>query len=502
MVVAIPYPLLPEGISEITLYDEQNQPQCERLVYIHHPDNKNNSVRIISDKKSYQPKEQVNLIIHAQPNSNLSLAVVDAGAVTMQREDIVSYLQLQSEIKGTIESPKRYFDTTNVNRFKQLDLLLLTQGWRNFVWKRIEDTTLKITYEPEQGISITGRVRRVGANKPLPGISVTMHAPKAEGQKLFWATTDSAGRFSIYDTKFYGYQYLSFTSRKSGKINQSGESKGATGGYIQVDSLLRDTLAVHPAPIALQADTSWRANQWADAEIERIRESLKLKADHNLKEVTIKAHTSKLYTRLPPEVHPITLVEQKEYDNLAQYLSYMVEGSSITSDSCYWCIGSPGILSRYVMQGEKRVPVTGVYVDKSPIDYCHLCQEQYLNLPMSDILKVTINRVEDVYGKQTSVAIVMRPGVLDTKDYFDNTMADMVGYYKAREFYKPRLDNTNAIDLRTNTIYWEPNIISDEKGSATLSFYNTAQTGKMRLIAEGIAPDGTPIVATVIYEVK
>ena len=154
------------------------------------------------------------------------------------------------------------------------------------------------------------------------------------------------------------------------------------------------------------------------------------------------------------------------------------------------------------MQGTKGVPVTGIYVDKSPINYCHLCQEQYLNLPMSNILKVTIKRIEDVYGKHTSVDIIMRPGVLDTKDYFDNTMADMAGYYKAREFYKPRFDKPDAIDPRTNTIHWEPNITTNEKGEATVSFYNTEQTGKIRLVAEGISPNGTPLAETGSYEVK
>ena len=490
--VRIPAAALPEGIAAITIYDNDHQPECERLVYIHHPNTKN-SLTISTDKQSYQPKEKTTVTIQAQPNSSLSMAVVDANTVPVQQENIVSYLNLQSEIKGNIESPDRYFDTTNVNRFKQLDLLLLTQGWRDFVWKRMEDTTLKISYEPEQGITITGRVRKVGANKPLPGISVTMRAPKAEGQKLFWATTDSAGRFAIYDTRFYGYQYISFTSRKSDKINHEGDSKGNSGGYIQVDSLQNDTLPVHRVKPVIPTDSHPQRDLQEEAVIERIRKSLKLKADHNLKEVVIRANQSRLVTKLPPEIHAITLNEQKEYDNLGQYLLYMVEGSRLGWNN--------GIVILILIDGKwVRTPLLVTYADGSKPD--KYMDGELLSQPLSNILKVTINRMEDVYGKHISVNLVIRTGVLETKDFFDNTMADMIGYYKAREFYKPNAAKPDAIDLRTNTIHWEPNITTNEKGEATITFYNTTQTGKIRLVAEGITPNGTPLAATASYEVQ
>ena len=501
--VRIPAAALPEGIAAITIYDNDHQPECERLVYIHHPNTKN-SLTISTDKQSYQPKEKTTVTIQAQPNSSLSMAVVDANTVPVQQENIVSYLNLQSEIKGNIESPDRYFDTTNVNRFKQLDLLLLTQGWRDFVWKRMEDTTLKISYEPEQGITITGRVRKVGANKPLPGISVTMRAPKAEGQKLFWATTDSAGRFAIYDTRFYGYQYISFTSRKSDKINHEGDSKGNSGGYIQVDSLQNDTLPVHRVKPVIPTDSHPQRDLQEEAVIERIRKSLKLKADHNLKEVVIRANQSRLVTKLPPEIHAITLNEQKEYDNLGQYLLYMVEGAAYGYGACLSCSTIPESASIFLIQkgvSPKTILISGKYADGSAID-CYACQDQYLGLNMSNILKVTINRSENVFGKNISVNVILRPGVLDVKNYFNYAMADMTGYYKAREFYKPKLEKPDAIDPRTNTIHWEPNIITNEKGEATISFYNIEQTGKIRLVAEGISSNGTPLAATASYEVK
>jgi hypothetical protein len=102
-----------------------------------------------------------------------------------------------------------------------------------------------------------------------------------------------------------------------------------------------------------------------------------------------------------------------------------------------------------------------------------------------------------------SVNLVIRSGVLKPKDYFDNTMADMVGYYKAREFYKPtQQEMNNNLDTRINTIHWEPDITTNEKGEASISFYNTAQAGNIRLVVQGITNTGIPVAATATYNVK
>jgi hypothetical protein len=41
---------------------------------------------------------------------------------------------LFSELNGRIYRPNQYFDSSNKNRLKKLDLLLLTHGWRNYVY--------------------------------------------------------------------------------------------------------------------------------------------------------------------------------------------------------------------------------------------------------------------------------------------------------------------------------------------------------------------------------
>jgi len=118
----------PGGIVRFVL-SEAEKPHCERLVYIDGKVKVKLSTRL--DKNTYQPRDSVILKIKVtdkndQPvATNLSLAITDASQVPDNNGSIVSYLNLESEIRGKIEQPQQYFDTTNVNRHKQLDLLLL-----------------------------------------------------------------------------------------------------------------------------------------------------------------------------------------------------------------------------------------------------------------------------------------------------------------------------------------------------------------------------------------
>ena len=57
-------------------------------------------------------------------------------------ENMLSYCHLSTEIKGNIHNPAYYFDSNNKDRLAAFDLLLLTQGWRRYVWEKADSATL------------------------------------------------------------------------------------------------------------------------------------------------------------------------------------------------------------------------------------------------------------------------------------------------------------------------------------------------------------------------
>jgi len=67
------------------------------------------------------------------------------------------------------------------------------------------------------------------------------------------------------------------------------------------------------------------------------------------------------------------------------------------------------------------------------------------------------------------------------------------GLYRARTFHAPDYSvaeqKVGMKDLRT-TIYWEPNLITNKKGQAEVSFYTADEPGVYQIIVEGIDTQG------------
>lgn len=138
----IPIPLdnfLYQGIAEFTLLDGFMHPIAERLVYVH--PNKQLHITAETEKKSYELREKGTIRIKVtdeagQPvRANLGVSVYDRAYFNLSDPvNILSYCYLSSELRGRIHNPSYYFDKEKKDRQEALDLLLLTQGWRRYVW--------------------------------------------------------------------------------------------------------------------------------------------------------------------------------------------------------------------------------------------------------------------------------------------------------------------------------------------------------------------------------
>ena len=66
------------------------------------------------------------------------------------------------------------------------------------------------------------------------------------------------------------------------------------------------------------------------------------------------------------------------------------------------------------------------------------------------------------------------------------------GFYKAKEFYSPQYNIADASklpDTRT-TIFWKPNVVTDNDGNAAVTFFNSDGTGTYRVVVEGMDTKG------------
>ena len=70
------------------------------------------------------------------------------------------------------------------------------------------------------------------------------------------------------------------------------------------------------------------------------------------------------------------------------------------------------------------------------------------------------------------------------------------GYTSSYAFYAPEYPNgpiAGDVDYR-RTLYWNPNVITDSIGQASVEFYNNSITEHFNISAAGITPSGIPYI--------
>ena len=100
---------LGDGITSITLFDNNQQPVCERL-YFKRP-TQSLALSAKTDKKQYAPREKITIDLTSALNTTPAIADLSVSVYLVdslpapEQTFIESYLGLTSDLKGTVESP-------------------------------------------------------------------------------------------------------------------------------------------------------------------------------------------------------------------------------------------------------------------------------------------------------------------------------------------------------------------------------------------------------------
>ncbi|MVM37126.1 hypothetical protein GO730_04760 [Spirosoma sp. HMF3257] len=211
MLLAIPYDSIrQDGILHLTLFDSDNLPVSERLAFINQ--NRQLVIHMAVDKASYQPRQPVSLTVSTTDPSGkpvaaqLSLAITDVkqnlaiepGAATLR-----SYLLLTSDLRGHIEEPEFYFDSTQAHVRQYLDYVMLTHGWRRFSWRAVlSDSTVPPVYGAERAIDLRGLVSYSDDKKLATNAALTAMFKTNRSLTPVDITTDKDGRLAMANLLF------------------------------------------------------------------------------------------------------------------------------------------------------------------------------------------------------------------------------------------------------------------------------------------------------------
>jgi hypothetical protein len=205
---AIPRSRFHTGIVQFTLFSSTGEPLNERIAFIQNPDLL--KLTVGTDKPTYAPREKVKINISAKDGEDkpalgsFSATVVDESKIPADETTettILSHLLLTSDLKGYIEKPNYYFTDVNDETKANLDVLMLTQGYRRFVWKQLmSDTFPAPPFLPEKSISISGTIKTLGG-KPVPNGKVMLLSTTG-GMFMLDTIADDKGKFNFSNLVF------------------------------------------------------------------------------------------------------------------------------------------------------------------------------------------------------------------------------------------------------------------------------------------------------------
>jgi len=161
---------LGDGINTITIFDHNKKPVSERLVFKYASNA--NLIQAYTEVNQLRAREKVNLKLQGINNElndqlNLSMSVYKLDSLQgIDETNIQNYVWLQSDLTEKVEQPLKYFDTTRLTRFIEMDNLMLTNGWRKFNWEQVLSNEAPLFhYLPEiAGNIIIGKLDK-GNNK-------------------------------------------------------------------------------------------------------------------------------------------------------------------------------------------------------------------------------------------------------------------------------------------------------------------------------------------------
>ena len=525
--------VLRPGMNQFTLFNAEGRALADRLFFVQ-PPTTTPTLHVDLPTDSLRPFEEVEVNMQIQASWGggtrgfLSVSITDADEEypTFDKGDIRTELLLTSDLKGFIKDVDSYFAHSSERvMHADIDLLMLTQGWRRYEWVTMaEGTKVKPRYTPEKGYVIDGYVAdqfaeegyryQADAYKRIknPWITIELKSEQVDYRDTIQA--NEYGEFSFEIPRhFVDDAGLTIEIWKPEGLGR----KGVRGKYRYVFPSLYCAFSPASVPYSYYACHSPED----DYELQ-ILENVDLATEGLINEVTIKKRNKQAFeihydhpdivvdfvkeyntiidrglhalTDPPPvkgyydPVIPYTLKRARIPDALdlgrnatkdsltyAYYKTFIGNLSGGLSSGEYVSDGGRPFLKLYQLPKEVRIYSNLVSREQHPVT-------QDLNTDHRQMLWAHI-----VYFPKekspTAPPYDMRNGTRRTtfKGY-----SRVVSYYH-RDYSEMALPDT--ADYR-RTLYWNPNVETDHQGRFSLKFYNNARTKRIAVQAEGITTFG------------
>lgn len=500
---SIPRNKFPAGIVQLTLFSASGEPLTERLVFVNHPEALTLSVG--TDKKTYGIRQAVKMNVSAKTSNspvegNFSVAVVNESKVPFNEDHettILSSFLLSSELKGYIENPNYYFNQKE-KKLLDLDLLMLTQGYRKFSYQEIlANKEPVINFLPEQGMVLTGTLR-TSNGMPVSKGSLKLVVP----QNRFYAETKTNVKGE--------FKFENVIVPDSSEVSISARSTAAERNMM----ILLDGSAFPSIKKNVNSpDEILNIDSILDPYLQNSQKQYRM-TSQMLQEVVIRA------TAIAKPSHadyPALSGLSPQPDHLIQsdrFAGCNVMLNCLQTSATGLTFAENNFFVTRVYNSGLKVPVQ-IFFNGMPVDVSYLN-----NVVPSDVesvevfLKDDLGIVSRTYGtngilvinsKKTAKTPVTAEALKKLFPPNNVLTFNPLGYLKSREFYSPKYisqaSRAAGSDLRT-TVYWNPRVFTDKTGSMSFDFYNGDNKGTYKATVEGTDIDGNLVRTIYRYKVE
>ena len=477
-----------EGISHITVFNNDMLPVCERLFFIQPKQKIVIHPAINGDQ--YTSRKHVKISIKSSDESGLSVPADLSVAVyrldsfdSTQSCLINNYFWLSSELKGRIESPGYYFSEKNAETDEAIDNLMLTHGWSRFIWQDILKHTKPVySFVPEyRGHIIYGRITDKITGLPSPGVLCYLSVPGSRIQ-LYGSVSDSNGIVRFYTKDIYAsneivLQTNNTNNRYNLEITSSFSDKHSQKGMplFNLSENMKNLLTDYST--GMQVQNNYNGNKLKRVYTPSIDSSAFFGDPDKRYKLDDYTRFSTMEEVLREYVYEVLVRRQRENFRL---IMVDADNKIFLDDPLTLFNGVPVFDPNKIMKYDP-LKVREIDVVKNKYFFGPLVSNGIVNF------------------------ITYEPDAAMLSD-LNAVILEYDGIQYQREFYSPVYETQEQLsshlpDFR-NVLYWSPDVYTDAQGKAEINFFTSDMKGKYIVVVQGMTPDGRVGVKTVSFEVK
>lgn len=517
---AIPMEGLRSGVAMISIVDRVSMKVvAERLFFV---DGKYATATINPSVNRFAPRQNVSIDFHILNSKRQAVKgdfvvrVTDDELIHKDKnqDNIFSYMLLNSDLKGHIENPCYYFEKRDNQRTAQLDLVMMTHGWRRYKVENIiaqKRPAIQHLFEKEQ--SITGLVRGVIGNAKRPSVMIFRNRKEYLGVHPL----NKSNKFEITgvdspDTTTYLLQALNrqgSSSRVRIKVDPQVYPLSPT---IAREVFQKRTFSSVPEEFLMSSkQTYYEEGGVPIIDIDAVVITAQRTYTYDYSSALNDFNTvSGDMTRFSSVFDALQRFRQLEIFGTEVRVRQRGGFRSESVESSSQGAGEDGEGDEFIGgveidMGDNEDRMPAVYVNGQQMDMGAL--DAY---PMEEVLSVSYldkNESQSAgLGSEWGAIVMQVKNVNSYQKLLINSMAEVIvpGYCAPVEFYSPDYNVKNDKDKRDNrtTIAWVPSLRSNSLGDASMSFWSADRASNYRVIIEGITTEGELLHEELVLQSK